>query len=177
MDLCPCPKAHCLSTLCSVFWQHSSCCCCYTHTRAHTYVHTQYSKPWEYSFPALMWTSWNSFVISFESLPNLSLVVINVSNLKTYMHPFVTNSRPNGLSHFSVNLLLLFLCLQPPLIQAIFSGDPEEIRLLIYKSEDINALVRTKYKCFFFHKLRKLLFFSSVPMRFILAYRLTSSQH
>lgn len=32
---------------------------------------------------------------------------------------------------------------QPPLIQAIFSGDPEEIRMLIYKSEDINALVRT----------------------------------
>lgn len=31
---------------------------------------------------------------------------------------------------------------QPPLIQAIFSGDPEEIRMLIYKSEDINALVR-----------------------------------
>uniref|UniRef100_A0AAQ4QD78 Ankyrin repeat domain 44 n=1 Tax=Gasterosteus aculeatus aculeatus TaxID=481459 RepID=A0AAQ4QD78_GASAC len=28
----------------------------------------------------------------------------------------------------------------PPLIQAIFSGDPEEIRMLIYKSEDINAL-------------------------------------
>uniref|UniRef100_A0A672I3Q0 Serine/threonine-protein phosphatase 6 regulatory ankyrin repeat subunit B-like n=1 Tax=Salarias fasciatus TaxID=181472 RepID=A0A672I3Q0_SALFA len=28
----------------------------------------------------------------------------------------------------------------PPLIQAIFSGDSEEIRMLIYKSEDINAL-------------------------------------
>lgn len=30
---------------------------------------------------------------------------------------------------------------QPPLVQAIFSGDPEEIRMLIYKTEDVNALV------------------------------------
>uniref|UniRef100_A0AAR2IPZ0 Ankyrin repeat domain 44 n=1 Tax=Pygocentrus nattereri TaxID=42514 RepID=A0AAR2IPZ0_PYGNA len=29
---------------------------------------------------------------------------------------------------------------QPPLVQAIFNGDPEEIRMLIFKSEDINAL-------------------------------------
>lgn len=35
----------------------------------------------------------------------------------------------------------IFLSPQPPLVQAIFSGDPEEIRMLIYKSEDINALV------------------------------------
>lgn len=33
------------------------------------------------------------------------------------------------------------LCLQPPLVQAIFSGDPEEIRMLIHKTEDVNALV------------------------------------
>ncbi|KAK1797807.1 hypothetical protein P4O66_008163, partial [Electrophorus voltai] len=33
-----------------------------------------------------------------------------------------------------------FTCPQPPLVQAIFSGDPDEIRMLIYKSEDINAL-------------------------------------
>lgn len=37
-----------------------------------------------------------------------------------------------------------FVFLQPPLIQAIFSGDPDEIRALIYKSEDINALVNTR---------------------------------
>ncbi|KAL6084230.1 hypothetical protein STEG23_038114 [Scotinomys teguina] len=30
----------------------------------------------------------------------------------------------------------------PPLVQAIFSGDPEEIRMLIHKTEDVNALVR-----------------------------------
>ena len=33
------------------------------------------------------------------------------------------------------------LVFQPPLVQAIFSGDPEEIRMLIYKTEDVNALV------------------------------------
>ncbi|CAG14608.1 unnamed protein product, partial [Tetraodon nigroviridis] len=36
---------------------------------------------------------------------------------------------------------------QPPLIQAIFSGDPEEIRMLIYKSEDINALLCSLLWC------------------------------
>lgn len=36
---------------------------------------------------------------------------------------------------------MFFLCPQPALVQAIFNGDPEEIRMLIYKSEDINALV------------------------------------
>uniref|UniRef100_A0A8B9H999 Ankyrin repeat domain 44 n=1 Tax=Astyanax mexicanus TaxID=7994 RepID=A0A8B9H999_ASTMX len=35
---------------------------------------------------------------------------------------------------------LLSVCPQPPLLQAIFNGDPEEIRMLIFKSEDINAL-------------------------------------
>lgn len=39
---------------------------------------------------------------------------------------------------------IIFSFFQPPLIQAIFSGDPEEIRTLIYKSEDINALVHTR---------------------------------
>lgn len=39
-------------------------------------------------------------------------------------------------------LILSFLVLQPPLVQAIFSGDPEEIRMLIHKTEDVNALVR-----------------------------------
>lgn len=38
-------------------------------------------------------------------------------------------------------LIQLLLCLQPPLVQAIFSGDPEEIRMLIHKTEDVNALV------------------------------------
>uniref|UniRef100_A0A8C6L4J5 Ankyrin repeat domain 44 n=1 Tax=Nothobranchius furzeri TaxID=105023 RepID=A0A8C6L4J5_NOTFU len=35
----------------------------------------------------------------------------------------------------------------PPLIQAIFSGDPEEIRMLIYKSEDINLVSHTRPRC------------------------------
>lgn len=39
-------------------------------------------------------------------------------------------------------LILGLLFLQPPLVQAIFSGDPEEIRMLIHKTEDVNALVR-----------------------------------
>ncbi|KAB0361707.1 hypothetical protein FD755_009192 [Muntiacus reevesi] len=34
-----------------------------------------------------------------------------------------------------------FLTHQPPLVQAIFSGDPEEIRMLIHKTEDVNALL------------------------------------
>lgn len=38
--------------------------------------------------------------------------------------------------------MLGFLVLQPPLVQAIFSGDPEEIRMLVHKTEDVNALVR-----------------------------------
>lgn len=39
-------------------------------------------------------------------------------------------------------LTLSLLFSQPPLVQAIFSGDPEEIRMLIHKTEDVNALVR-----------------------------------
>lgn len=38
-------------------------------------------------------------------------------------------------------LIQSLLCSQPPLVQAIFSGDPEEIRVLIHKTEDVNALV------------------------------------
>lgn len=38
-------------------------------------------------------------------------------------------------------LIQILPCLQPPLVQAIFSGDPEEIRMLIHKTEDVNALV------------------------------------
>ena len=41
----------------------------------------------------------------------------------------------------SIVLIQILLCLQPPLVQAIFSGDPEEIRMLIHKTEDVNALV------------------------------------
>lgn len=40
-----------------------------------------------------------------------------------------------------VLIQIVLLCLQPPLVQAIFSGDPEEIRMLIHKTEDVNALV------------------------------------
>uniref|UniRef100_A0A8B9HD51 Ankyrin repeat domain 44 n=1 Tax=Astyanax mexicanus TaxID=7994 RepID=A0A8B9HD51_ASTMX len=36
--------------------------------------------------------------------------------------------------------MIITLMLRPPLLQAIFNGDPEEIRMLIFKSEDINAL-------------------------------------
>lgn len=37
-------------------------------------------------------------------------------------------------------MAVLKLTDQPPLVQAIFSGDPEEIRMLIHKTEDVNAL-------------------------------------
>ncbi|XP_063159909.1 serine/threonine-protein phosphatase 6 regulatory ankyrin repeat subunit A isoform X2 [Candoia aspera] len=32
---------------------------------------------------------------------------------------------------------LLFI-FQPPLVQAIFNGDPDEVRALIFKKEDVN---------------------------------------
>lgn len=44
-------------------------------------------------------------------------------------------------SYLIIVLIPVLLCLQPPLVQAIFSGDPEEIRMLIHKTEDVNALV------------------------------------
>ncbi|PNI66739.1 ANKRD44 isoform 12 [Pan troglodytes] len=37
-------------------------------------------------------------------------------------------------------MAVLKLTDQPPLVQAIFSGDPEEIRMLIHKTEDVNTL-------------------------------------
>ena len=37
----------------------------------------------------------------------------------------------------------LFLS-QPPLVQACFHGDTDEVRALLYKKEDVNYQVRTK---------------------------------
>lgn len=36
--------------------------------------------------------------------------------------------------------MLLFI-FQPPLVQAIFNGDPDEVRALIFKKEDVNFQV------------------------------------
>lgn len=36
--------------------------------------------------------------------------------------------------------------LQPPLVQAIFSRNAEEVQLLLHKTEDVNALVCKMYK-------------------------------
>ena len=33
---------------------------------------------------------------------------------------------------------------QPPLVQACFHGDPDEVRALLYKKEDVNYQVCTK---------------------------------
>ncbi|CAH2306645.1 serine threonine- phosphatase 6 regulatory ankyrin repeat subunit B [Pelobates cultripes] len=41
-------------------------------------------------------------------------------------------------------MAVLKLTEQPPLVQAIFNGDPDEIRMLIYKTEDVNALDNEK---------------------------------
>ncbi|XP_048339453.1 ankyrin repeat and SAM domain-containing protein 1A-like [Sphaerodactylus townsendi] len=38
------------------------------------------------------------------------------------------------------SMAVLKLAEQPLLVQAIFNGDPDEIRMLIYKTEDVNAL-------------------------------------
>lgn len=35
--------------------------------------------------------------------------------------------------------------LQPPLVQAIFNRNAEELQLLLHKKEDVNALVCVKY--------------------------------
>lgn len=35
-----------------------------------------------------------------------------------------------------------FSALQPPLVQAIFNRNAEEVQLLLHKKEDVNALVR-----------------------------------
>lgn len=37
--------------------------------------------------------------------------------------------------------LFFFLLLQPPLLKAIFNVDPDEVRSLIFKKEDVNAQV------------------------------------
>lgn len=38
-------------------------------------------------------------------------------------------------------------CLQPPLVQAIFNRNAEEVQLLLHKKEDVNALVRITWCC------------------------------
>ena len=35
----------------------------------------------------------------------------------------------------------LFLAFQPPLVQAVFYGDADEVRALLYKKEDVNSTV------------------------------------
>lgn len=37
----------------------------------------------------------------------------------------------------------VFFSFQPPLVQAIFNGDPDEVRALIFKKEDVNFQVKT----------------------------------
>lgn len=36
-----------------------------------------------------------------------------------------------------------FSSFQPPLVQAIFNGDPDEVRALIFKKEDVNFQVKS----------------------------------
>lgn len=38
---------------------------------------------------------------------------------------------------------IYFSLLQPPLVQAIFNGDPDEVRALIFKKEDVNFQVNS----------------------------------
>lgn len=40
------------------------------------------------------------------------------------------------------------IALQPPLVQAIFNRNAEEVQLLLHKKEDVNALVCTMYTNF-----------------------------
>lgn len=41
----------------------------------------------------------------------------------------------------NVLFFVFFLLLQPPLLKAIFNVDPDEVRSLIFKKEDVNAQV------------------------------------
>lgn len=51
--------------------------------------------------------------------------------------------------------LIYCLSFQPPLVQAIFNGDPDEVRALIFKKEDVNVQVKRKVS---FTKYRLILF-------------------
>ena len=42
----------------------------------------------------------------------------------------------SGTDNFSYSVL------QPPLVQACFHGDPDEVRALLYKKEDVNYQVQ-----------------------------------
>jgi len=43
-------------------------------------------------------------------------------------------------------LILIFVFSQPPLVQACFHGDPDEVRALLYKKEDVNYQVSLNFK-------------------------------
>lgn len=48
---------------------------------------------------------------------------------------------PDNFVLFIYCVLLFFFLLQPPLLKAIFNVDPDEVRSLIFKKEDVNAQV------------------------------------
>lgn len=45
--------------------------------------------------------------------------------------------------------------LQPPLVQAIFNRNAEEVQLLLHKKEDVNALVCTVLPAFNSGKMKR----------------------
>ena len=42
---------------------------------------------------------------------------------------------------FNLDIYAKLFTLQPPLVQACFHGDPDEVRALLYKKEDVNYQV------------------------------------
>lgn len=47
-------------------------------------------------------------------------------------------------SHCQLSLEVCLSVLQPALLKAIFNVDPDEVRSLIFKKEDVNVQVRKK---------------------------------
>lgn len=54
-----------------------------------------------------------------------------------------------------INICFSFVvfALQPPLVQAVFYGDADEVRALLYKKEDVNSTVSPSDRRFKNHML------------------------
>lgn len=78
---------------------------------------------------------WDALVVLLRGSCSQCLWAALVSIRRNNIFSFQTENKQTG------NTVSSPLFYQPPLVQAIFSGDPEEIRMLIYKTEDVNALV------------------------------------
>lgn len=71
----------------------------------------------------------------------LHLIAIWVFNIQV-CSPILFNHSDGELFLHVSNCDRRLSMLQPPLVQAIFNGDPDEVRSLIFKKEDVNVQVR-----------------------------------